>query len=44
MAISEVDTVVWRCSAQKRLPLHAHRLATTSEGTFEGATLEPNDL
>ena len=44
MAISEVDTVVWRYSAQKKPPLHAHRLATTCEVTCEGASLEPNGL
>ena len=27
----EVDTAVWRCSAQKKPPLHAHRPATTCE-------------
>ena len=37
----EVDTAVWRCSAQKKPPLHAHRPATTCEVTCEGAIENP---
>ena len=37
----EIDTAVWRCSALKKPPLHAHRPATTCEVTCEGAIENP---